>query len=154
MPSVGIPGRPAAGTSRRGSDSGATSPEEGMNKLSIAALLLPLLASTVSAQQLAVTSAHSPRGYQISVRSETPDAVVFLVLGMDIASIRLPGGQILGVSPDILLVQFADSTGSTTFQDIPTELTDRAAILQAAAVHPRLPIDGPGGITLSRVQRL
>lgn len=125
-----------------------------MNKLSIAAFLLPLLASSLSAQQLEVASTHSLRGYQISVHNATQDAAVFLVLGMDIASIRLPGGQVLGVSPDILLVQFAGSTGSATFLDIPTELTDMAAFVQAAAVHARLPIDGPGGITLSQVQRL
>lgn len=125
-----------------------------MNLHSITAFLLPALTSSLFAQQLEMTSTMSPRGYQIGVHNAAPGSAVFLVLGMDVAAIRLPGGQVLGVSPDVLLLQVADATGSIAFAQLPLELADVAAFVQAAAVNPRLPLEGPGGIKLSDVQRL
>ena len=126
-----------------------------MNTFSIAALLLPVLSATLTAQDLKL-EVNAQSGFEARVGNASEGSLVILVLGMQPGAVRLPGGQVLGVQPDMLAGTAIASRGGEATLSVPMgrDVRPFACFVQAAALHPRLPIDVQGGITLSQVEKV
>ena len=126
-----------------------------MNTFSIAALLLPVLSATLTAQDLKL-EVNAQSGFEARVGNASEGSLVVLVLGMQPGAVRLPGGQVLGVQPDMLAGTAIASRGGEATLSVPMgrDVRPFACFVQAAALHPRLPIDARGGITLSQVEKV
>ncbi|MFY9345869.1 MAG: hypothetical protein WAT39_25480 [Planctomycetota bacterium] len=122
-----------------------------MNPNYCAAVLFPFLVASASGQDLLLATTTQPGVLQARVHGAPEGALVVLILGLDVANLKLPGGQILGVRPD-LITGFAVANGTK-----PTELTVRVpqpgsgigCLGQAVAVQPKLALDQRGGILVS-----
>ena len=134
----------------------AASPERGMNTNLRVAFLLPLLAASLSAQDMKLEATMAPYGMQAKAHGADDGSLVVLVLGLREARIKLPDGQLLGVQPDLVTgFAIADGTRSTDFVlRLPRDAAGFDFFTQAVAVSPKLPIDQRGAIALSDVQHL
>jgi hypothetical protein len=127
-----------------------------MNTKLHASFFLPLLAASLSAQDLQFDAWVAPASIRAEVGDAAPDSLVVLVLGLRESPYKLPGGQMLGVEADLVTgFLLADSEGTASFDlQLPRSARDVDCFVQAVAVHPRLPLDAPGGITVSKVAPL
>ena len=83
----------------------------GMNThTAIVSLLLPVLSTGLAAQDLGLKTAANQSGVVAEVGGAQKGSVVILVLGMKEAPTKLPDGQLLGITPD-LLAGFAIADG-------------------------------------------
>lgn len=127
-----------------------------MNTNLFASLLLPAtLSATLIAQDLKLEAVVGPRALSASIRGAEDGAFVVLVLGLAEAATKLPDGQILGVSPD-LLVGFAISHGGPTalYTRLGMELDAYDFFAQAVAISPRVPMGERGSLAVSNVQHV
>ena len=76
----------------------------------VSLLLFPLLSTGLAAQDLGLRAAATTQSMFASVDGAARDSCVVLVLGMSATPTRLPDGQVLGISPD-LLADFAIADG-------------------------------------------
>ena len=120
------------------------------------AFLLPLLAASLSAQDMKLEATMAPYGMQAKAHGADDGSLVVLVLGLREARIKLPDGQLLGVQPDLVTgFAIADGTRSTDFVlRLPRDAAGFDFFTQAVAVSPKLPIDQRGAIALSEVVRV
>ena len=126
-----------------------------MNTNFIASLLLPALTATLCAQELKLEPALATRTLSATVDGAAEGSFVVLVVGLQEAAIKLPGGNLLGVSPDMIVGYAIAGDGPTTlYTRLAAEMDDFRFFAQAVALHPRIPMEEKGGITLSSVHSL
>ena len=120
-------------------------------------LLFVSLVAGLTGQELKLSTSFRADG-SLAVRMENAREGDFtlVVLGMGPTALRLPGGHVLGVEPDMIVGwSFADSAGSS---EILVKLTplgrDLECLAQAVSVSPRLPLSDRDAIYLSNVQRV
>ena len=120
------------------------------------ALLLPVLAAPAFAQDLKLDIAAQPALLKARVYGASPESLVVLVLGLREARMKLPGGQILGVQPDLVTgYVFAKDFGAATFTvQLPRHAAAIECLAQAVAVQPKMSPDGQLGTTVSAVQKV
>lgn len=125
-----------------------------MNTKTFAALLLPFLTLSLSAQELKLETSAGD-GLQARVYGAADGAMVVLAIGAREGAIKLPGGHVLGIDSP-MLAGFVISEGGATKLDVPLPRQFEAfdCVAQAVALHSRLPMDAPGGIALSEVQKV
>ena len=135
---------------------GDGAPDRGMNTTLHAALLLPLVAGALCAQDLQLETSLTTSAISAHVDGAKEGALVVLVLGLHEAAYKLPGDQILGVEPDMVIgIAIADSAGTAKVgARLPRGEDKIDCFAQAVAVAVKLPLDAPGGITVSKVQHL
>ncbi len=127
-----------------------------MNTTLYAALLLPLVAGALGAQDLQLETNLTTAAITARVDGAKEGALVVLVLGLHEAAYKLPGDQILGVEPDLVIgFAIADSAGKAKVgARLPRGEEKIDCFAQAVAVATQVPLDAPGGITVSKVQHL
>lgn len=125
-----------------------------MNHNFVASLLLPLVTATLSAQELKMEAIASPRAIEAAVTGAAPGSLVVLVLGMREAAVRLPGGLVLGVQPDVLTgFTIADDAAVKFSVPLLVESDPFVCFAQAVAADPRKALD-EGSIALSQVRKI
>jgi hypothetical protein len=118
-----------------------------------ASLLLPCLAGARSAQDLQLDAVVTGPTLSTQVDGAKAGDLVLLVFGLREARREPPGGQLLGVEPDLAtVVMRADRTGTTRFLARQRRgATPLDCFVQAIAISPELPFDAPDGLTVSTV---
>lgn len=127
-----------------------------MNTLHNVLSLLPFFAAGLSAQSLDLTTAKHPDWIEARVDRADPGSLVVLVLGTTPTEARLPGGAVLGVSPDLITgLTIAGDRGTALINvRMPGGMPDFTILAQGVAVHPRLPLDTDGAVRVSNVTRM
>ena len=106
---------------------------------------------------LQVATAVLPGGLEARIDGARAGAFVVLLLGECAGDIPLPGGQALGVVPAALLgVALANGDGMATvgFHASTEACAGLAFLAQALAIDPGAPLEHPGAVAVSSVQRL
>ena len=126
-----------------------------MNTRFTVSLLLPFLAASLSAQRLELETSFFPDSLEATVHGARDGSLVVLVLGLRETTIKLPGGQLLGVEPD-LATGFVVARGgpASTRVRLAKIANEIACFAQGVAVDPDMPLDEPGAIEVSAVKGL
>lgn len=127
-----------------------------MNTLRRVASLLPLLAASLSAQSLDLTTEVHPAWIDAKIAGAADGSLVVLVLGLRETRLQLPGNALLGVTPDLvtgLTISQGDGPARLGVR-LPPEVRRFDGFAQAVAVDPRLPLAERGAVTTSNVTRV
>lgn len=129
-----------------------------MNTQQISGLLLSAFLTTgLAAQELKLTTHTRPGYLQARIDGAQKGEFAVLVLGMAESRVKLPGGQVLGIEPD-LIAGFALADGYS-----PTEITmsmpremrgDVTCFAQAVSFDPERAPDDPKAWGLSQVEKV
>ena len=124
-----------------------------MNTNLIASFLLSTMTTALCAQDIKLEAANTARGMTATVHAAPEGALVLLVLGMNEAAIRLPGGQVLGVEPVMLIGPAIATRAPTNFWMSLRGVEGLSFFVQAAAL-PQSPKSDADSVLLSQVEKL
>ena len=124
-----------------------------MNTNLIASLLLATLTTTLCAQSIRLEAAATDRGTTATIHGAPEGSLVLLVIGMDEAAIKLPGGQVLGVEPVLMIGPAIAIDAPTNFWMQLRGVEGTSFLVQAAALPPS-PKSQAERVLLSQVAKL
>lgn len=120
-------------------------------------LLSAMLSAGALAQALTLDASYEPLDrIEFRVDGARSGELVVLALGLERAHIDLPGGLVLGVSPDLVTpCRLADGIHDVVFSvRFPAGMPDTSFLAQAVSVDPGLPFGHPKAVGLSQVREM
>ncbi|MBL9079749.1 MAG: hypothetical protein JNL08_19765 [Planctomycetes bacterium] len=125
-------------------------------RLFVALFSAPLLLTGLAAQDLRLGTEVHGTTITATVAGAAAGDLVVLVLGLDRSGLELPGGQVLGVAPDLITgCSLARGEGALAIDvKLPGLERDLVCFAQAVRVCPSLPLEDAAAIGLSPVREL